>query len=52
MTEDFCFCPHCGKGAGLAIKCPECGTAVCRQCGQAYRFCPGCGVELVRASAT
>lgn len=46
LAEGFSFCPQCGENARIALACPECGTQICLQCHENYRFCPGCGAAL------
>ncbi len=48
LAEEFCFCPHCGKGAEITVKCDRCGNALCLEPGTPYQYCPGCGRRLAR----
>ena len=48
LAEEFSFCPHCGKGAEITVKCERCGNALCLEAGTPYRYCPGCGQRLAR----
>ncbi len=48
LDEEFRYCPHCGQGAEIMVKCERCGNAICLEAGAPYRFCPGCGERLQR----
>jgi len=46
VAPEFAFCPHCGRGQELTVRCAQCGFEACRECGPEYRFCPSCGASI------